>query len=536
MTTSPTTLTFLGGAGSVTGSKHLLTVGGRRILVDCGMFQGEKTLRLRNWAEFPVDPATVTDVLVTHAHMDHVGYLPALVRGGFTGRIHCTDAAEELIGIVLRDAGHLQERDAEDAAEGGYSKHTPPLPLYRSEDVERTLPLLSAVPFDTDVDLGDGVTARWVRAGHILGSASIRVVTPTTSAVFSGDLGRADHPVLKPREVPEGAAYVLVESTYGDREHPEPENLPHEGLADVIRRTVARGGSVLIPAFAVDRTEVILKALTEMRRDGRIPMCPIYVNSPMATDALAVYQRHPEELRPGIDPGDFLDVADLHAVRTADESRALTAAGPHRPSVILSSSGMATGGRVLNHLESMLPDARNAVVLTGYQAVGTRGRALAEGATRLKMHGRYVGVRAEVLVDKEFSVHGDASDLLDWVAALNPAPVTVFCVHGEPAASAALARRIEAELGLQAVVPELDEVVLLDGRPPLPKGAPAAVGARHEGSEVPMPVAGIRGTGSGSGKPHAVVGRVIASDLTARAGDDPGTIVLDGTVTVRLEP
>lgn len=504
-----TTLTFLGGAGTVTGSKFLLTVDDRRILVDCGLFQGEKEVRLRNWAPFEPDPATITDVLLTHAHMDHVGFLPALVKQGFHGRVHCSEPSVRLAEIVLRDAGHLQERDALDAAEAGWSRHQPPLPLYRTEDVERTVPLLRGVEYGTDVDLGDGLGARWVRAGHILGSASVRVQTPTTSVLFSGDLGRVDHPVLRSREVPPGAAYVVVESTYGDREHPDPANLPHEGLADVIRRTVQRGGSVLVPAFAVDRTEVVLQALAAMRRDGRIPKVPVYVNSPMATDALDAYRAAGDEVRPDVDLRGFL--ADVRAVRTAEESRDLTENG-HGPSIILSSSGMATGGRVLHHLERMLPDPRNAVVLTGYQAVGTRGRALADGVSRLKMHGHYVGVRAEVLQDHEFSVHADSSDLVDWVRGLVPRPRTVFCVHGEDRASKTLADRLRDELDLATEVPALGRVVTLDGRE---EGRTPA-----EGAAAPAPVA-VR------------AGPRVDSDLRVRevTGD---RVVLEGTITVHL--
>jgi metallo-beta-lactamase family protein len=510
-----TTLTFLGGAGTVTGSKFLLTVDDRRVLVDCGLFQGEKALRLRNWADFPVDPGTITDVLLTHAHMDHCGYLPALVRDGFHGHVLCTTHSLPLVEIVLRDAGHLQERDALDASEGGWSKHQPPLPLYRSEDVERTLPLLRGVDYDSDVDLGGGMVARWVRAGHILGSASVRVQTPTTSVLFSGDLGRVDHPVLRPREVPPGAEVVVVESTYGDREHPEPANLPHEGLADVIRRTVRRGGSVLVPAFAVDRTEVVLQTLAGMRRDGRIPSVPTYVNSPMSTDALDVYRSAGDEVRADVDVAEALG-GDVRAVRTADDSRALTEGG-HGPSIILSSSGMATGGRVLYLLERMLPDPRNAVVLTGYQAVGTRGRALADGVSRLKMHGRYVGVRAEILQDHEFSVHADSSDLVGWVRGLVPQPRTVYCVHGEERAATTLADRLGDELGLVVEVPEDGRVVSLDGPA---AGAPEAEAAVAVAANAVVA--------------HGIPPRPrVETDLRVREATTD-RIVLEGTVTVHL--
>lgn len=467
------TLQFLGGAETVTGSKFLLTAGERRILVDIGMFQGERRLRARNWVPMPFDAASITDVLLTHAHMDHVGMLPRLVRQGFRGPVFATEGTVRLAEIVLRDGAKIQEQDAKEANVGGWSKHSPALPLYTTADVEATLPLFVTVPYDEDLDLDDGIVARYTRAGHILGSASITVWTPTASVVFSGDLGRLEHPVLKPRETPPGAPYALIESTYGDREHPDPELLPHEGFADVVRRTLERGGSVLVPAFAVDRTEVVLKNIAQLRRDGRIPHCPVYVDSPMANLALDVYRSMPEELRDDLLPEELLDFPDLHSVRSPDESMALTRDRSRAPSIIVAASGMATGGRVLHHLEAMLPDDRNSVVLTGYQAVGTRGRSLVEGATKLKMHGQYVPVRAEVFQDSEFSVHGDGSDLLDWLRGLEPRPRTVFCVHGEVEAANALMARIEAELpGIDAIVPSHNEIVVLDGLHAVPETAP----------------------------------------------------------------
>jgi metallo-beta-lactamase family protein len=338
------------------------------------------------------------------------------------------------------------------------------------------------------------------------------VQTPTTSVLFSGDLGRVDHPVLRPREVPPGAEVVVVESTYGDREHPDPANLPHEGLADVIRRTVQRGGSVLVPAFAVDRTEVVLQTLAEMRREGRIPTVPVYVNSPMATDALDVYRGAGDEVRPDVDVRAVLG-GDVRAVRTADDSRALTEGG-HGPSIILSSSGMATGGRVLHHLERMLPDPRNAVVLTGYQAVGTRGRALADGVSRLKMRGRYVGVRAEILQDHEFSVHADSSDLVGWVRGLVPRPRSVYCVHGEERAAATLRDRLRDELGLVVEVAGDGEVVDLES-----VGAGVAAPPTAEANAVVAE--GIR--------PQSRV----ETDLRVREVT-PDRAVLEGTITVHL--
>lgn len=460
-------LTFLGGAGTVTGSKYLVThAGNRRILVDAGMFQGQKWLRELNWQPFPVDPASLDAIVLTHAHMDHCGYLPALVRQGFRGPIYATEGTVRLAEIVLRDAGHLQESEAADAARGGYSRHTPPLPLYTGEDVEQTLPMFHAVDIHTDVPIGNGLMIHMWRACHILGAVSIRMwladaASDEDAIVFSGDLGRPTHPVLADREVPMGAPTVLIESTYGDREHPETDP-PHEPFADLIRRTMARGGNVLIPAFAVDRTEVVLLTLQEMMAAGRIPQnIPIWVNSPMGLAALNVYTdpAMASELRPEFGGRPFVQLPTLREARTREESISLN--NPNQPSIIISSSGMATGGRIVHHLERMLPDHRNSVVFTGFQAPGTRGRSLVEGASELKMHGKYVPVRAEVLQDSEFSVHGDVSDLMSWLAAMDPRPTTVYCTHGEPDSAKALARRIRQELDITAVVPDMGEVVRL---------------------------------------------------------------------------
>lgn len=455
------TLQFLGAASTVTGSKYLLTVNGRRILIDAGQFQGQKELRLLNWEPFPIDPATITDILLTHAHADHTTYLPALVKQGFSGPIWATPGTIALAEIVLRDAGKLQELSTEDALAGGYSKHNPPLPLYDSTDVQATLPLLRAVEWDTDTDI-DGITARWVRAGHILGSASILVQADEVSVLFGGDVGRHDHPILKPRATPPGADYVLVESTYGDREHPEPD-LPHETFASAIRDTVARGGIVIIPAFAIDRTEAVLKTMVDLYRDGRIPDVPTYVDGPMALAALDVYRDTTlDELRDDITVDDFLGLPRLREVRSSSESKQLNRI--RKPAVIISSSGMAEGGRVLHHLKRRLPDSRNTVILVGYQAEGTRGRAMESGAKQVKINGEYVKVNAQIVRDTEFSVHGDASDMIDWLAELDPAPKQAFVVHGELEAARIFAERVERELGLDAIVPAMGEIVALSGR------------------------------------------------------------------------
>ncbi|MDR0847804.1 MAG: MBL fold metallo-hydrolase, partial [Propionibacteriaceae bacterium] len=443
--------------------KFLLDTGTQKILVDGGMFQGDKELRDLNWAAFPLDPATIDAVLLTHAHMDHCGYLPRLVADGFSGPIWATDGTEKLAEIVLMDSAKIQEMDAKDAAKGGYSKHPAPQPLYTTPDVEATMKLFRFADFDIDIEVLPGVNARYYRAGHILGSASIRVATSDAEVVFSGDVGRHDHPVLKSREIPQGAPYVLVESTYGDREHPEWDESPHEELADAIRRTAKRGGSTLIPAFAVDRTEILLKTLAGMKADGRIPDLPIYVNSPMGVKALNVYQdpSQADELREDLRGSDFVDLQNVHEITSAEDSIKLNR--PSKPCIIIASSGMATGGRVVHHLEHMLPDPRNTVIFTGYQARGTRGQSLVSGAKQLKMYGKYIPVRAEVFMDDGFSAHADASDILDWLKGLDPKPETVFCVHGEEGAPV-LAQRIRDELDIVAVVPVRGEKVLLSGK------------------------------------------------------------------------
>jgi metallo-beta-lactamase family protein len=456
----PATLTFLGGAGTVTGSRFLVERAGRRLLVDCGLYQGERELRRRNWAPFPVPPESIDDVVLTHCHLDHSGYLPALVRDGFGGPIWMTEGTAALTEIVLRDSAYLNERDAEQAREGGWSRHDPPLPLYRVADAERAITRFRTVDFDARTTVYDGVQVTLSRAGHVLGSASALVEIGDTSVLFSGDLGRVTHPVLRPRAAPPAARTVVVESTYGDRSHPAPEQ-SHAVFADAIRRTVERGGSVLVPAFAVDRTELVLHALSDMVRDDQIPHVPVYVDSPMALEALKIYRRPSQraELRDDVDP-ELVHLPLLRSARTQEESIALN--NPSMPCVIISASGMASGGRVVHHLRHMLPDRRNTVVLTGYQAVGTRGRALADGARELKMHGRYIPVEAEVVVDDEFSVHADADEVIGWLRQIPAPPQVVYLVHGEPQGAAALADRVRAELGWPVAVPHIGEHVRLD--------------------------------------------------------------------------
>jgi metallo-beta-lactamase family protein len=450
-------LTFLGAAGTVTGSKYLVAAGAGGLLVDAGLYQGLAELRRRNWEPLGIDPAGLDAVVLTHAHLDHCGYLPRLLRDGFHGRVLCTEETAELAEIVLRDSAHLQEEDAQFANERGYSKHEPALPLYGTEDVEKLLPLFEPVAYAERVLVTDGIAVTLRRAGHILGSATVLVEAGEARAVFSGDLGRGHHPLLEPPDDPPRADAVVVESTYGDRRHPDGDD---SVLADAVCRTVERGGSVLIPAFAVDRTELVLLALQRLRTDGAIPSVPIYVDSPMALATLEVYRSAAFRRGSGMrTPGHWSVDANVTAVRDVGQSQRLNR--PEQPCIIISASGMATGGRVVHHLREQLPDRRNTVVLTGYQAEGTRGRQLADGATEVKMYGRYVPVRAEVVQVDSLSVHADADGVIGWLSRMPEPPRTAYVVHGEQHASAALAARIRHELGWCAVVPHLGERVVL---------------------------------------------------------------------------
>lgn len=456
----PATLTFLGAAGTVTGSKFLVESDDHLVLVDCGLFQGRRELRRRNWAAFPVNPAEVEAVLLTHAHLDHCGYLPALYRKGFRGRVLCTEGTRELAEIVLRDSAHLQEEDARWAARRGTSKHRPPKPLYTTSDVEGLLPSFESVPFGTQFDVAGSLGVRLEPAGHILGSSVVHLTDGEVSVTFSGDLGRNHHPLLDP-PAPIGATDVIVvESTYGDRTHPERDPA---GLADRIRPVLERGGNVLIPAFAIDRTEILLVELGELMASGALPQVPVLVDSPMALRALTVY-RHmlatgAADLRPDADRAHRLYPSTMQELATTAES--MLATRPRTPSIVVSASGMASGGRVVHHLAAMLPDRRNLVLMVGFQAPGTRGADLVGGAQSVKCFGEYVPVRAQVDQIGWLSVHADADDVLAWLRTASAPPRACYVVHGEPESSAALAGRIREELGWLAVTPREDERVLL---------------------------------------------------------------------------
>lgn len=460
------TLQFLGGAGTVTGSKYLIGSGATRVLVDCGLYQGPRELRERNWDDPPIDPNSLDAIVLTHAHIDHCGYLPRLVAAGFNGPVYATPSTAELLRIVLPDCGHLNEEEAEYANRKGYSRHNPALPLYTEDDAWAATALLKPLDYAANLEIAPYVDLRFSRAGHILGAATVQLRLGADGPLLgiSGDLGRAAHPLLVAPDPPPEANYLLVESTYGNRRHDDVGAL--NVLADTIAKTVERGGNVLIPAFAVDRTEVVLHHLATLSHDGRLPAdVPVFVDSPMALSALQVYRDAIDDAdadiqvdRVGI--GGAFDLLGLHEVREVEESKALN--HPDRPSIIISAAGMATGGRVVHHLLHQLPDSRNTVILVGFQAEGTRGRQLLEGVQELKLMGRYVRVRAEIVDLPGFSVHADAAELLEWVSAAPVVPETVYVVHGEPCASDALAASIRSKLDWTTVVPTLGELVCLE--------------------------------------------------------------------------
>lgn len=447
-------LEFLGATGTVTGSKYLVT-GESRVLVDCGLFQGYKQLRLRNWAPPPFDPAALDAVVLTHAHIDHSGYLPLLVKRGFRGRIRCSDATAHLCEILLRDSAHLQEEEAENANRYGYSKHKPALPLYTRADADAALKRLAPVEFDREFEPAPGLRATLRRAGHILGASIVELREGRRSLAFSGDLGRPHDPVMNPPAAIDGADLLVLESTYGDRRHPSIDTGAE--IAAVVSRTAARGGVVVAPAFAVGRAQALLLHLHRLKASGAIPSAlPIYVDSPMAADVTQVYLAHPREHR--LDPAECRALASVaRFVATPDESRALDQSS--WPMVILAGSGMATGGRVLRHLKRFAPDPRNTILFTGFQAGGTRGDSLVRGAGEVKIHGAYVPVRAEVRNLETLSAHADYEEILEWLARMRTPPRRLCLTHGEPAAADALRKRIEERFGWRCEVPDYIEEI-----------------------------------------------------------------------------
>jgi len=451
------TIQFLGATGTVTGSKYLVQAADKLILVDCGLFQGYKQLRLRNWARLAVDPKTIDAVVLTHAHLDHSGYLPLLVKNGYKGPVFCTAATADLCGILLPDSGHLQEEDARYANRRGFSKHHPALPLYSQEDAKRCLSLLKPVQFDRSANIKPGIDIRLLQGGHILGAAMVEMRCEGRAVLFSGDLGRPNDLVMKPPARVEHVDYLVIESTYGNRRHDV--NDPLEVLADVITRTAARQGVVIIPAFAVGRAQTLLFAIYLLKSANRIPDVPVYLNSPMAVDATNIYHRHRTEHRLTVEQCKAMCTA-AKFVNSVEESKGLN--NRRGPMILISASGMVTGGRVLHHLKAFAPDPRNTILLSGFQSGGTRGAAIAAGAETVKIHGEHVPIRAEVATLSNLSAHADYIETLDWLGQFSRPPRQTYITHGEPAAADALRRSMEEKLKWQCYVPEYLELASLD--------------------------------------------------------------------------
>lgn len=440
-------LQSFGGAGTVTGSRHLLTGDNAKLLVDCGMFQGAKVLRERNWAPFPIDPKTIDAVVLTHAHLDHSGYLPKLVREGFEGPIYCTAATADLCAILLKDSAHIAEKDAEYANRKGYSRHKPALPLYTMRDAENALTQLHPIAFGSDENLPGGATLRFRRAGHILGAAIAEIRLQDRTLIFSGDLGRYGDPFMLDPEAISRADYVVVESTYGDRLHPQID--PMDALGEIIERTARRGGTVVIPAFAVGRAQLLLYHLWMLKQAGRLQLVPIFLDSPMAIDAIELLCRHLDDHR--FSPKVCKESCEI-AIYVRDVEASKTVTANPMPKVIIAASGMATGGRVLHHIKTLGPDAKNTILFSGYQAIGTRGAKILDGAGETRIFGQWTPIRAEIASLPMLSAHADSDEILRWLGGFAKPPRRTFIVHGEPSASEALRVRIDRDLGWDSAV------------------------------------------------------------------------------------
>ncbi|HWT46392.1 MAG TPA: MBL fold metallo-hydrolase [Vicinamibacterales bacterium] len=478
-------ITFLGAARTVTGSKHLVECNGTRVLVDAGLFQGLKELRERNWQDLPVRADSIDAIVLTHAHLDHCGYLPRLVLQGFRGRVFCTQGTQDLCRIVLPDSGRIQEEDAAFANRHGFSKHKPALPLYGEADAFRAVSQLQPCGYERPMPVASGIEVEFINAGHLLGSSYVRMRVDGRTILFGGDLGRFNRPVLPDPTMVSEADYLLVESTYGDRVH-EPDD-SGERLSEIIRAAADRGGKIIVPSFAIGRVEEVIYWLKRLEAEKRIPILPVYLDSPMASEALQRYRERIHELDDELQPQDTDDVAPhdqaaheseatrrvharqeremcafcterFHIIRSVEESKQLTAS--RVPAIVISSSGMAEGGRVLHHLKATLPNARNTVVFTGYQGLGTRGRRLVDGEKQIKIHGEWVPVAARIELLGSMSAHADSNEIMQWLHGFSRAPQQTFIVHGEyPGAMEALGARIDRELGWTHMMPEHGQTV-----------------------------------------------------------------------------
>lgn len=449
-------LTFLGAAQTVTGSRYLLKHAGQRILIDCGLFQGLKELRLKNREPFPMDPAELDAILITHAHIDHSGYLPVLVKQGFRGKIYVTQATYDLCEVLLMDAAYLQEEDAARANRYGYSKHHPATPLFTRDDVRETLNRLIVVPFGEEQAIFPEATVSWHRAGHILGASMIKIQTADTSIVFTGDLGRPNDPLMKPPAIMQDADYVVLDSTYGERLHDQSD--PMNTISEVIDKTAMRGGTTLIPSFAVGRAQVILYYLYHLKEAERLPKVPIYFDSPMAIKATQIFEKYPNDHN--LSRSHALAVCRLpEYVETPEESKAIDQ--QPMPKIILSASGMATGGRVLHHLKVLLPDPENTILFAGFQVPGTRGAKLVQGVNQIKIHGEYYPVRANIEILESLSAHADYNEKIEWLSHLRKPPRKIFLTHGDKEATLSLKEHIDSAMKTECHIPHFLEEVNL---------------------------------------------------------------------------
>ncbi|HOO82136.1 MAG TPA: MBL fold metallo-hydrolase [Alphaproteobacteria bacterium] len=451
-------LTFLGATGTVTGSKYLLEDDNKKILIDCGLFQGMKELRQRNWENLPVNPASINAVILTHAHIDHSGYLPLLVKNGFDGQIYCSSATADLCDILLPDSAHLHEEDAERANRYGYTRHKPALPLYTQEDSYNALEKIEPVSFGDEHALSDILSFRLTHAGHILGASCVHISDGQTNIVFSGDLGRPRDPVMKvPAQIQE-ADYLILESTYGDRLHETTD--PLDQLEDIIIRTSGRGGTVVIPAFAVGRAQSLMYYIYKLKEMKRIPGIPVYLDSPMAISATKLLQQHHAEHR--LSKEECAKVCNsVIYTQTVEQSKAIYSKNNGMPTVIISASGMATGGRVLHHLKHYISDPRNTVLLAGFQAEGTRGARLAHGEVEIKIHGELLRVRAEIDMLDNISAHADYQEIIDWLGHFREPPRRTFLTHGEPKAATSFKFKIKEHLDWNVEIPEYEQMAEL---------------------------------------------------------------------------